>query len=385
MSDVNRTSARVAAITINVFCISYYNILPLVLGGAADSRGIDDSQLGFAASAFMGGLALINFGGFTWLRRYSWKSLVIGGNLVAAATLMLPLWSFSFTIWVSCNLLAGMATGVSYGISIACLGDTREPERNYAFAYAGQTVLSASLIFLMPRVNLGFDLFELGHMAAAALMFAGLSLIGILPSRGAKSGLPRGMRQPGVRATPNLPLLFALALLLLNVMAEGAVWAFLERIAIGMELTTGYAATVIAISFLAAGTGSIAAAVIGTRFGHTQPFLIAVALSITSVWVLWSGGGRATYFAGVMLFAAAWNLGSPYRMALATSADRSGRYSTLVPATQTLGATLGPAAGGMLVVGGSFFYVYAMSSMAWLLTVVLFVAASRGLPQDLAA
>ena len=35
MRDVNSPAARTAAISLNVVCITYYNILPLVLGGAA--------------------------------------------------------------------------------------------------------------------------------------------------------------------------------------------------------------------------------------------------------------------------------------------------------------------------------------------------------------
>jgi len=171
----------------------------------------------------------------------------------------------------------------------------------------------------------------------------------------------------------------ALLVLLLNVMAEGAIWAFLERIAVGGGFSTEFAANVMAVSFFASGLGSIFAATIGTRFGSTRPFIAAVCLSIASVWVLWAGGAEPVFFAGVMLFALAWNLGSPYRMALATRADASGRYSTLVPAMQTLGAALGPALAGLLIVDGSFLYVYLMCTVAWVATIILFLAASRHL------
>jgi hypothetical protein len=80
-----------------------------------------------------------------------------------------------------------------------------------------------------------------------------------------------------------------------------------------------------------------------------------------------------------MLFALGWNLGSPYRMALATRADVSGRYATFVPAMQTLGAALGPALAGLLVIDGSFLYVYLMCTAAWVATILLFLAAQRRL------
>ena len=154
MRDVNHISSRIAAITLNVICITYYNIMPLVLGGAAESHGLPANQLGFAAAAFMGGLALINFCGFAWLRRYDWRVLVAVGNGIATLAFLVPIVSFSFAAWVACNLLAGAATGISYGVSIACLGDSKEPERNFALAYAGQTFLSAGLIFMLPRIQI---------------------------------------------------------------------------------------------------------------------------------------------------------------------------------------------------------------------------------------
>jgi DHA1 family inner membrane transport protein len=375
MNDVNSWSARIAAITLNVIGITYYNVMPLLLGGAADNYGVTESQLGFAAAAFTGGLAAINIVGFLWLRRFNWKRLMLGGNLLAAVALIVPAISFTYHTWLFCNLLAGLATGLGFGVSIACLGDTREPVRNFALAYAGQTFLSALLIFSLPRIDVGLNIFELGQWIVAGLLLPAMLLVYILPAAGAKTGeLPSQTGDVRTRL-PQTALVLAMLMLFLNVAAEGAVWAFLERIAVASQLDTRFAATVIAISFFAAGIGSIAAVIVGTRFGTGKPFVAAVVLSITSVIVLWRGDSAFAYVAGVLLFAAAWNLGSPYRMALAAKADVTGRYATFIPAMQALGAAVGPAVGGMLIVGGSFTYVYLMSTVAWLLTVILFFAA----------
>lgn len=377
MRGVNHITSRIAAIAINVICITYYNIMPLVLGGAAESRGLIENHLGFAAAAFMGGLALINFAGFAWLRRFDWRHLVLGGSALATLAFAVPIFYFSTNTWILCNFLAGAATGISYGVSIACLGDTHEPERNFALAYAAQTFLSAGLIFMLPRIDIGYDLFVVGQGITAILMASSIALILILPKHGAKSGFVTAEKSSGTSALPQTVLIMALLVLMLNVMAEGAIWAFIERIAVSDGLTTSFAATAMAFSFFASGIGSIAAATMGRRFGSTRPFLVAVTLSISSVWVLWVGGTEKIFFTGVMLFALAWNLGSPYRMALATRADNTGRYSTFVPAMQTLGAALGPAIAGLLIVNGSFTRVYIMSTTAWLLTLVLFIAANK--------
>lgn len=357
-----------------------------MVGSAADDRGVQPDQLGFAASAFMAGIALVNFGGFLWLRRYNWRWLVGIGNLLATIAFLVPVYSFSATTWTVCNLLAGMAVGITYGVSLACLGDTNQPERNFAIAYLGQTILAAATIFLLPRIASGLDIFSIGHWFAAGFMIVGIAFVRMIPTHGAKSIESKSAKKlaPPLTMTPAVraALIMALGVLLLNVMAEGAIWTFLERIAVSQGHDSRFAANVISASFLTAGVGSLIAAVIGQRMGRTKPFLLAVAVSIISVLMFWIGGDAIVYVIAVLLFAAAWNLGSPYRMALAVSADPTGRYTTLVPAMQTLGAALGPALAGVLIVGDSFTHVYALSIGLWVVTVILFLAASRRLKQS---
>lgn len=376
--DVNALSSRLAAMLVNVICITYYNVLPIVLGGAADAHGLAERELGFVASSFMAGLALVNIAGIFWIRRFNWKRLIIGGNLVATLAFLLPAYYFSAINWMVFNFIAGIATGISYGVSVACLGDSREPDRNFAFAMVGQTVVCAGLIFSLPRLSVGLDMFTAGQYAVALLMLLGMLLVFYIPARGSKSGNKEASKLfPDARMSTALKL--ALAVLFLNMLAEGAVWAFLERIAVADGHTTRFAATAMAASFLAAGAGSMVAGMMGTRFGRTIPFLTAVSISITSVWLFWLGSSQIAYMVAVLLFAGAWNLGSAYRMALAADADTSGHFSTLIPAMMTLGATMGPALGGLLVVDGSFTYDYMLSTVAWLLTVVLFLKAQAEL------
>ena len=63
-------------------------------------------------------------------------------------------------------------------------------------------------------------------------------------------------------------------------------------------------------------------------------------------------------------------------MALAADADRSGRFSTLIPAMQTLGAAAGPSIAGLLVVADSFTPLFVFASVLWVLTAVLFTRAA---------
>ncbi len=378
-TSVNQLQTRLAAASLNVICILYYNILALVIGSAADDRGLTADQLGVAASSFLLGLTLINFSGALWLRRYNWRWLVAIGNLTAAAAFLLPVFWFSFSTWLLSNLLAGLATGLCYGVSLACLGDGDEPEKNFGLAYLGQTILSAGVIFLLPRVSTSMDIFALGHWIVAALSCFGVALVWLIPPRSEKFATRAAVSPIAfTKSTPaHTALILALGVLVVNVIAEGAVWTFLERIIVNAGFDTLFAANLISASFLTAGLGSLIAVVLGKRLGRTKPFVVAVAASIVSVVLLWTGTASATFIVAVLLFAGAWNLGSPYRMALAMAADSSGRFSTLVPAMQTLGAALGPAIAGLLIANGSFSPVYLMAIALWIATVFMFIRASK--------
>ena len=51
------------------------------------------------------------------------------------------------------------------------------------------------------------------------------------------------------------------------------------------------------------------------------------------------------------LFVAAWNYVLAYQMAIISELDRDGRYAVLMPAAQALGAIVGPAVAGIVILG----------------------------------
>jgi MFS family permease len=378
-TDVDALSARLSAAALNVCCINYFNLMPIILGSAAVERGLGSSKVGFLAAAFMAGLTLANLLGPYWLRRFSWKKIILLGNISAAVAFSAPVFFDSYPNWLACNFLAGIFTGLSYGVSVALMGDSREPERNFSFAWIGQTLVAATLIFVLPRVTTVLATFELSQIVVALMMMLSLLCVIWIPTCGSKSSPVATSNLPITVPLPRMALILALAVLLLNVAAEGSLWAFLEQIAGSKGISSRDASTAISASFFAAGVGSIIAALIGTRYGRMLPFLIAVISSILAAFMLWLSHSPTMYFAAVLLYAAAWNLGGPYRMGLAAKADVSGRFTTLIPAMQTLGAAIGPALAGLLIIDSNFTRVYVMCIMLWLITILLYVVADNRL------
>ena len=56
---INSVRTHVAAVLVGTCFIFFYVIMPVTLGNAADSRGLDDRALGFIASSFMLGVFFV--------------------------------------------------------------------------------------------------------------------------------------------------------------------------------------------------------------------------------------------------------------------------------------------------------------------------------------
>ncbi len=66
---INRTRTKLAAAAITVAYTLFYGLMPIILGNASDSRGLNEREIGFLASTYMTGQALGYFSGvfcITW-------------------------------------------------------------------------------------------------------------------------------------------------------------------------------------------------------------------------------------------------------------------------------------------------------------------------------
>ena len=97
--------------------------------------------------------------------------------------------------------------------------------------------------------------------------------------------------------------------------------------------------------------GGLAAVMTGGRWGRRAPLLGSTVLFL-GVFVFYGRGFQVVGFTlATFLFVAAWNYVLAYQMAIISELDRDGRYAVLMPAAQALGAIVGPAVAGIVILG----------------------------------
>lgn len=357
--------------------VFFYVIMPLVLGAAAETRQIDDRQLGLIAGAFMLGMFFVTASGVFWIRRVRWRRTLWLCAITAAVCYAIPIFNTAYPVLLGSMALSGIACGAAYSITIACLSDTRVPERGFGMTWGMQNGLGVILSFTLPRLTDSGNALPVSLGVLVLLAMIAVLLIPFMPDRGIK-GVSRDSTADAAVNSKLLPVVtVGLLVIFLVFLAESSIWAYLERIALGSGLDREQAGTAIAASLLVATCSSFVAAAIGNRLGRMVPMTIAIVASIFSVFLLHIGAGIVVFFIAVMIYGAAWNFGAPSRMALVAEADVEGRYVPAITSVQTLGSAIGPTVAGMVVLQGSYRWVYLIAVLAWAVAWLLFYWANR--------
>jgi len=378
---INSTKTKFAAAAITVAYTLFYALMPIILGNAADSRDLGEREIGFLASTYMIGQTLGYFSGVFWIRRFPWRLLLVGSGTAFSscffAASVLP-GHMSLAI---CLFISGIAAAVGYGVTIACIGDSDEPDRWYAWAWFMQAIVGTGLSYLMPRLGvIGQDL-DASMRLTAVIVLLLMPLAISLPNRGVKSGALTGSSS-GPVSRVHLALVIGMAVIVLVFVAESGLWSFFDRIVVAAGHDREFSGLVVALSFVGAAAGSSLAGVLGIRLGRLLPMAVSILASIGSAVLLYLSGDRFSLLLAAFVYGAAWNIGAPYRMALVAESDISGRFVTMIPGMQALGSVIGPALAGILVIDGSFALVYIMASVAWTLALAFFFIANKFLVES---
>lgn len=378
MRYINRRSTKIAAALITVSYTLFYALMPIVLGNASDNRGLGEQEIGFLASLYMAGQAIGYFSGVFWIRRLPWRPLLVASGVMFSIGFFAASWLHQYALLASCLFVAGTAAAVGYGVTIACIGDTDEPERWFAWAWFMQAVAGTALAYLLPRLGtIGQD-FDASMRLIAILVLMMMPLVLWLPNRGVKSGSSHPYSNHRVEFQ-TAALVLGMAVIVLVFIAESGLWSFLDRIAVAAGHDREFAGLVVALSFVGAGAGSSIAGILGTRFGRLLPMIASIGLSIGAASLFYLSDDQFSLLLAAFVYGFAWNLGAPYRMGLVAAADTTGRFVTMIPGMQAIGSVIGPGLAGMLIIDGSFALVYVVASGVWLLALALFVVANSRL------
>lgn len=374
-ASVNNKLVIVTASIISALVVLYWQFMPVVLGSVAEARGYSESELGFLASAYAGGLFLTTLSGVFWVRRFDWKLLIKAGSFISGLAFLVPLFYESYVVLLVCHLCASLGAGIGYGVTLTLLGDTKNPARNYAISFFAQVALGIVATLALSNIESPILALNMGFILMTLVMLLSIYLAKYIPSKGAKTG-----HIQDTKSSTALPRKFAIPFILVAVLlvfiGDAAIWAFLERIGAAAD-SRSLGGSLVSASLIGGLFGSLAGGFLGIRWGYSLPMTLAIAVSILSVLMFAVYGQPWVLILAALINGFGWNFGIAYRMGLVAELDMTGRYTVLVPAMQTLGNTIGPATAGLLIEMGGFNYAYYFASAVWLIALALYLVSHR--------
>jgi predicted MFS family arabinose efflux permease len=369
-ADVNSIRVRLAAILISVCTMMYFINMPLMLGLAVKDLSLEQSQVWLLGGLFLGGVALAAVLSILFIRIAHWQRLIFISGFMSLLAFLLPVFVSGFTTLLICQALAGFFAGIGYAVAIACLGDTRNPTRNYALALTAQTATVAIVSYLLPQLVVRGTTFNEALMAVAGLSFVALLLGTMMPKNGKRASLKSAMTAQNPTA-----VFITLFVLLLVFVGGSSVRNSIEPIASRLDFAATEGGGVMIILLLASGLGSLIAAFMGAHSSYTKPMVIALGIAVTvlvlGVFQLWPE--QVSLIFAFCLVGGAWNFAAAYGMGLTAKLDGSGKYTPLIAAMQIIGNVAGIAIVGSLVVGGSYVLPYMLACIVWIVALVIVI------------
>lgn len=344
-------------------------LMPMLVGGLIDSFGFSEQQGGYIAAAEGMGLVVASLLAALWIRKHSWTKMLLLGF---AATAVLNIVSANINEFVPLLItraLAGMTGGSIFAVTVAALGDNRQPDQAFGIAQVVQGAMMFVAFASAPWIM------ENWTVSGLYYMLAGLSVLMMLtlwhyPSAGINRMADQYPSDSGANHTALIWIgLIASLLFFSNIFGF---WTYIERIGQAAGLSTETIGWALGFSQFAAIIGAGMAALAGDRFGRALPLSISLlGLMLTLIILVGEFSAFALYL-GAGLFQGMFVLANSYQLGVISKIDTHGKFLVLVTGFQGLGSSLGPAAAASLISGGNYALLNAAAAVACVCSMLMF-------------
>ncbi|MEH6551646.1 MAG: MFS transporter [Pseudomonadales bacterium] len=375
---INSKPALFTAVMILSIAYLVYNMLPVILGSAADSLGLNEQQMGYLGSIYMAGSTIANVVAVLWIRSFNWRKMVMYSSIVATACYLGGM-AASYQSLLILFFVLGIVNGCIVSVAVTCLGDTRSPDRSFGFGVGFQVALAGILAFLLPITVVPLWGFNGVMVALAGTVFISLFLLHLLPEQGPEQTPDSADASSDAHAGHGslTAVWMGITALMIYALGQSAIWAFLDRIALNAGIDNELLGLIFGITLILSAAGGFIASYTGAKFGRIWPVVIASSITLVSFIMMPMSSNPWVYAAAVLLFAGAWNFILPFQMTIIIESDSHGKLTPMIPACQLLGSTIGPALAGNLIFDGDYFYVYLLATISTLISMVMFVGIEK--------
>lgn len=368
---INQASAVIAAVCLSFISVSAFLVLPVFIGAVASDMGVSEQQLGFMASGIMTGSALSSILAVFWIRRVDWlqAAWISVGLLLVAHLGSLLVEDFLSLLALQC--IAGLGGGAAYSLALTALSDNEHPDRCFGYSIAAQVSFQVIGMLLLPTI---IERYGLNGVLTvfASLAFTGLMLLRFFPRAGleiAPTPIGDALFRPRVLA--------ALAGCFFFFFNVGALWTYVERMAVAAEFEPGYIGSALAVGVALGIPGALLAAWCGDRFSRVGPLAVGALGTVIALFLLQSGMSKLDYMLAVALYNFCWNFSLAFQYAAVNAADDTGRSVAAAPAFHGAGAAAGPGVAALFVTSSNFGAVNILAGAAVLLSFLMFVLSAK--------
>ncbi|MBN8840704.1 MAG: hypothetical protein J0I25_10955 [Sphingomonadales bacterium] len=317
-------------------------VAPVLTTQLIAERGLTPADVGDYFLFELGGISLASLPALWWMRRFTSRQIApvaagvfIVGNLLSAIA---P----GIALLFAMRLVTAMAGGALMLLCLNAAGASANRDRLFGWWIAGQLVLGAIGLTLLPRLfaYVGLNAFYFLMAAAMAAAFP-LAFRFDAPTIAPR---PAG----GTRRGALLPVVAMIAVLAFYV-GLGGCWAFMSVIAGRAGLKPLPVADTIALASLLGIAGALLATFLGGRIRRGYALAIGYALLLGAVLML-PGRLDLTAFAGAAYaFKFSWTFTLPFILAAIASRDTGGGIMAWVNMVIGFGTSIGPVITGRIL------------------------------------
>lgn len=345
-------------------------LMPMIVGGLIDGYGLSEQQAGNIAAAEGMGVVVASIVASFWIRRVSWTKTLLVSMLLTALLHCIAANLTGYVALLSVRFLAGMSAGTIFAVTVAALGDNKEPDRAFGVAQAVQGIMMFAAFAAAPMLLETWAVSGLYYMLAAGCILM-MPVALRFPDSGIDHSELAAQSGPVKGATALIWLgLFASVIFFISVFG---LWTFIERIGVVAELPNNTIGLALGASQLIAVGGAALAAVLSDRYGRALPLLVVLIGQCLVLWMLIGKFSSMTFFIGAGIFQALFMIGVAYQMGAIAKIDLKGKYLVLMTAAQGLGAAFGPGIAAGLIRGSDYSGVNMLAAACLLISILMFL------------
>jgi len=353
VNEFDKPHAIFAAIILGFVGTAVTMGLPLLVGSIAESLHFSEKQLGWLASADMGGLFIGSVLTSRLVTRVNRRYLAISGLLLVMISNYLCTHYTTIDPLVLLRFAAGVGAGICYATCTASLAGSHNSARTFSIFLLVLVSINALIFYIFPIIDAkwGVSGLFLFFMLAAMPVFL---VVPLIPSHNAEKTDDVVVMDEKSHAVqhihiPNYLPWLCLAAVFSFYILVGAYWAFIERAGDAANIQSDFISGTLTWGQVFSITGTAMSIWMAKRFGQSKPLLFALSCMIIIMLVLTVEINHATFLFSVFSFSLFWIFIDVFQLGILSNIDHSGRYAALVPASQGAAQAIAPMIAGLLL------------------------------------